>query len=672
MMPRLIKPMLATPVTKPFDHPDWIFEIKWDGYRAIAEVDKTKVRLYSRKHLSFEDRFPAIVASLKKLGHEAVLDGEVVVLDGAGRPQFHLIQNYQKTGEGRLVYEAFDLLYLDGQDLQNQPLGRRKELLAPLLHELPNVCLSEHIPAQGVAFFKAVSDKGLEGIVAKDARSRYWQGLRSQAWLKIKTHLRQDAVIAGFTAPKGSRKGFGALLLGVFAGEELLYIGHVGSGFTEAMLADLRARLEPLIQKKCPFRQPPRTNAPAQWVRPTLVGEISFRGWSPDGHLRHPVFMGLREDKCASDVRREVPAPVGKMIQPAAASTPTQRKARQAGRLPEARLKQPPSLSLASRGGPRRLGAPHEHQTKRLLVIAGRAVPVTNLDKVYWPKDGMRKGDMIEYYRETAAVILPYLRDRPLSLRRHPNGIEGKSFFQRDVSRQPPPDWVQTALLPSDSGPQNTIRTVLCQDEPTLIYLANLGCVELHPWSSRMGNLDRPDYVIFDLDPEDISFDQVIDAGQHIRKVLDQAGAEGYCKTSGQRGLHIYVPFGGRYAYEQARQFAELIVRFVHMSLPASTSLIRHPAKRQKRVYLDYLQNGKGKTVAAPYSLRAYPGAPVSTPLRWTEVKRGLDPGRFTLRTLARRLEKLGDLWTPVLGPGINLQASLERLAEGIARKARQ
>jgi bifunctional non-homologous end joining protein LigD len=608
-----IKPMLATPTTQPFDHPDWFFEIKWDGYRAIAEVAKTSVRLYSRKHLPFEDRFPSIVDSLKTLGHEAVLDGELVVLDEAGRPQFQLIQNYHKKGKGTLVYEVFDLLYLDGEDLQNLPLRSRKELLTSILDELPNVRLSEHIATQGVAFFKAVSERGLEGIVAKDARSRYRQGIRNRSWLKIKTHLRQDAIIAGFTAPKRSRKGFGALLLGVYSGRTLLYIGHVGSGFTDKSLTDLRARLDPLVQKICPFKQRPQTNGPAQWVRPTLVGEISFAGWSEEGHLRHPVFVGLREDKSAAEVRREVPEPVGVMLQ-------------------------------------------------------NRAVRLTNLDKIYWPNDGFRKGDMIEYYRQMAGVILPYLRDRPLSLRRHPNGIEGKSFFQKDVSAQPPPDWVRTVRLTSDSGPQKMIRSILCQDEPTLIYLANLGCIELHPWSCHMGSLDRPDYVVLDLDPENISFDQVIEAAQHTRKVLEQAGAEGYCKTSGQRGLHIYVPFGGRYDHELAKQFAELIVRLVHTRLPDTTSLIRQPAKRQKRVYLDYLQNGKGKTVAAPYSIRAYPGASVSTPLRWTEVKRGLDPGRFTMRTVPKRLEKIGDLWTPVLGQGLDLYASLERLAKRISR----
>jgi bifunctional non-homologous end joining protein LigD len=648
MMPRHVKPMLATAVTKAFDHPDWLFEIKWDGFRAIAEVDQTKVRLYSRKHLSFEDRFPAIVNSLKTLGHEAVLDGEVVVLDETGRPQFQLLQNFQKAGKGTLVYQVFDLLYLNGHDLQNLPLRRRKELLVSILDELRNVRLSEHIPTQGVAFFKAVSEKGLEGIVAKDAGSRYRQGIRSRSWLKIKTDLRQDAVIAGFTAPKGSRKGFGALLLGVFAGEELLYIGHVGSGFTETTLTDLRAKLEPLIQKACPFKQPPQTNAPAQWVRPNLVSEISFAGWSEDGHMRHPVYVGLREDKSASDVRREVPEPLVEMLQKTPAEAPRQTRGKAVIKTAE------------------------DIRPKRPLVIGGRSVALTNLDKVFWPQEGFRKGNLIEYYRQIAGVILPYLRDRPLSLRRHPNGIEGKSFFQKDVTGQPPPDWVQTVLLSFDSGEQKTIRAVLCQDEATLIYLANLGCIELHPWSSRMGSLDRPDYVILDLDPEDIAFDQVIEAAQQTRKVLEQAGAEGYCKTSGQRGLHIYVPFGGRYPFEQAKQFAELIVRLVHKRLPGSTSLIRQPAKRQKRVYLDYLQNGKGKTVAAPYSLRAYPGAPVSTPLRWTEVKRGLDPSRYTIWTLPKRLEKIGDSWAPVLGQGIDLHASLERLAVFLKKASRK
>jgi bifunctional non-homologous end joining protein LigD len=359
------------------------------------------------------------------------------------------------------------------------------------------------------------------------------------------------------------------------------------------------------------------------------VCEVSFAGWTDDGHMRHPVFVGLREDQPASEVRREMPESPQEIV-------------------PE--TKTPATTAWAGRPNGR-------------MAVGDRTVAVTNLNKVYWPADGYAKGDLLDYYRSVAGIILPHLKDRPLALHRHPNGIEGKSFFQKDVSQQPPPEWITTADLPSDGGDRKTIRWVLCQDEPTLVYLANLGCIELNPWNARIGSLDQSDYAVLDLDPEDIAFDQVIEAAQVVRRMLDQVGATGYCKTSGKRGLHIYVPFGARYRHEQARHFAELIAHLVHRQLPGTTSLVRHPAGRQQRVYLDFLQNGKGKTVAAPYSVRPYPGGTVSTPLKWSEVKRGLDPSRFTIRTLASRLAKLGDLWKPVLGQGIDLPACLDRLA---------
>jgi bifunctional non-homologous end joining protein LigD len=289
-------------------------------------------------------------------------------------------------------------------------------------------------------------------------------------------------------------------------------------------------------------------------------------------------------------------------------------------------------------------------------------VPVTNLDKVYWQEDGYTKDDLISYYREFADFILPYLRDRPESLNRHPNGIHAKNFFQKDMSRQPPPAWVQTVELISDSDGKK-MRAPLCQDEASLVYLANLGCIELNPWHSRVGNLDRPDYLMLDLDPEAVSFEHVVEAAQTIRKVIEQAGGEAFCKTSGKRGLHVYLPLGAQYSDEIAKQVAELIARIVSGRLPAITSLIRNPRLRQGRVYLDYLQNGKGKTLAAPYSARPYPKATVSTPLKWTEVRRGLDPSKFTIRTLAKRLHTVGDLWKPVLGPGPDMSAVVDQLA---------
>jgi bifunctional non-homologous end joining protein LigD len=623
-MPRRIKPMLATLVEAPFDRPGWLFELKWDGYRAIAEVDRRGVAFYSRSQQSFAHRFAPLVESLGKLGHEAVLDGEVVVVDDEGKSSFQLLQNYQRTGAGRLRYYVFDLLYLDGHDLRGLPLRRRKELLGQILGTLPDVLLSEHVQEQGVAFFEAAQARGLEGIMAKDGESPYREGRRGPEWLKIKTRRRQEAVIGGFTEPRGHRKDLGALVLGVYEEGRLTYIGHTGGGLNAPGLADLRARLEPLVRRTCPFHERPATNAPVHWVEPRLVCEVSFQEWTDDGILRQPIFVGLRDDKPATAVRREEARPVRAAV--AAAERPQRRRAAPAAKLP-----------------------------------AAPKPPLTNLDKVYWPDEGFTKGDLIAYYREVAPVLLPYLRDRPESLHRHPDGIAGESFFQKDVSGRPPPDWVQTVTLPSESHGR-AVTYLLCQDEATLLYLANLGCIELNPWNARLGSLDRPDYLVLDLDPVSVPFARVIEAALAIRTMLDRAGAESVCKTSGKRGLHIFVPLGARYDTELARQFAELVANLVHQRLPGFTSVVRSPALRQRRVYLDFLQNRRGQTLAAPYSVRPHPGATVSTPLRWQEVKKGLDPGRFTLRTLPGRLARVGDLWQPVLGPGVDLADCLERL----------
>ncbi|MBO0697632.1 MAG: DNA ligase D [Zavarzinella sp.] len=620
-MPRDIRPMLATLVDGPFDRPGWLFELKWDGYRAVAEVTRSGVRLYSRNHQSFENKFAPVAVALRGLGHEAVLDGEVVVVDESGRSQFQLLQNYQKTGRGNLVYFVFDLLYLDGRDLRSLPLVERKEMLREMLPALPHVRYGDHVLDDGTAFFRAAADRGLEGIIGKDGSSRYREGVRSGDWVKIKTRRRQEAVIGGYTAPRGRRVGLGALVLGVYEGNELVYIGHTGGGLDTRGLTDLRARLEELTTDDCPFRKKPRTNAPVKWVRPELVCEVAFQEWTDDGRMRQPIFVGLREDKPARSVRREREHPV-------------------------AEIRVTPSVARRTR--------------RKATTPAGPAL--TNLDKVYWPDDGYTKGDLIAYYREMAPVLLPHLKDRPMSLHRHPNGIKAASFFQKDVSKQPPPEWVETVTIPPESG-DSPVTYCLCQDQASLLYLANLACIELNPWISRVGSLERPDFLVVDLDPEAIPFPRVIEAALAVRRALEDAGAECLCKTSGKRGLHVCVPLGAKYDFDQARQFAQLLATLVHQKLPRSTSLVRQPALRQKRVYLDYLQNRRGQTLVAPYSVRPAPGAPVSTPLRWSEVRKGLDPGRFTIRTMAKRLEKFGDVWDASWKPGVDLGGCLERLA---------
>ena len=629
-MPRKLTPMLTTAVDAPFDKDGWLFEIKWDGYRAIAEVTGGKVELYSRNQLSFTSRYEPLVDELQGLGHDAVLDGEVVVLDDDGRSRFQLLQNYMKTGEGDLRYYAFDILWLDGYDLRKQPLVDRKELLRELLGDGQRVLFSDHVKKAGKAFYLAAEQQGLEGIIGKDAASPYRMGRRTGEWVKVKTETRQEAVVGGFTTPQGSRKGFGALVLGVYEGNDLVYIGHTGTGFNEKVLAGMHRKLKRLARKNSPFATPPKTNTPATWVKPELVAEVKFQEWTEDGHMRKPVFMGLREDKRVAEVRREQP------------KSPAEGASGQATN-PDEELR---------------------------VKIGSRELKLTNLAKVYWPArtgsggpdDGYTKRDLITYYRGMAKTILPYLKDRPESLNRHPGGINEQGFYQKDV-RDQPPAWVKTKKIYSESNEAN-INYLVCNDEATLVYLANLGCIELNPWHSRTDKLKHPDYLLIDLDPEDISFDEVVRAAKEVKTVLDSAGVPSYCKTSGATGLHICVPLGRKYTYDQTKQFAEIVVNIVHTKLPDTTSLERSPAKRQGKIYLDYLQNRKGQTMAAPYCLRPRQKAPVSTPLEWREVRKGLDPTKFNIETIAKRLDAKGDLWKPVLGKGIDLQKALTKLTD--------
>jgi bifunctional non-homologous end joining protein LigD len=630
-----VAPMLATLVDAPFDREGWIFEIKWDGFRAIAETSSRSARLYSRNYKSFDERFVPLISALRSLKRSAILDGEIVVLDEHGRSDFQLLQNYQRTGEGLLRYYVFDLLKLDRRNLRGLPLVERKKLLAETIRGVPHLALSEHVENEGAAFFRAAQEQGLEGVIAKNGASAYREGARTDDWVKIKTHRRQEAVIGGYTEPKGSRSDLGALVLGVYEGDDFVYIGHTGGGFNAASLGEVRGRLEKHQRKTCPFVQEPRTNAPVQWVAPKLVCEVKFQEWTQDGRMRQPIFLGLRDDKEATVVVRERPKSVAKAIDTARTGTNLKKKAM--------------SKSLTR---------------TRVADVAKVVEPdLTNLDKVYFPDDGYTKGDVVAYYREVAPVLLPLLQGRPQSLHRHPNGINGSHFFQKDVSRQPPPAWVETIVQHSESTNED-IRYLVCQNEATLLYMANLGCIELNPWHSRIGSLDHPDYMLIDLDPQGQSFDEVVRTAQTVRRILEDAGAECVCKTSGKRGLHIVVPLGARYEYEEVRQFAELVATLVNRRLPATTSMERSPAKRRNRIYLDYLQNSRGQTVASAYAVRPAPGATVSTPLRWPEVKKGLDPKKFTIKTMPRRLDRLGDLWKPILAKGADLSKVLARLTK--------
>jgi bifunctional non-homologous end joining protein LigD len=671
-MPVEVTPMLATLTNEPFDHPDWLFEIKWDGYRAVAYADKSKVELISRNLTPFTEKYFPVTDALKELGLKAVLDGEIVAVDEKGLAVFQSLQNWQNTPV-RLQYFVFDILWLDGYDLTGLPLLERKKILKGVLPASDAVIkYSDHVTESGKEFFDAALAQGLEGIMAKKSASVYKIGSRTEDWVKIKVNLRQEVVIAGYTEPRNTRKFFGSLLLGLYEGNELVYIGHTGSGFNAKSLESIYKQLQPLKTDKCPFDHCPKGNMPVTWVKPNLVCEIKFTEWTKDRIARHPIFMGLRTDKKAKDVTFEKSinmASLQKVKNPEKASGTVQPPARQsksvkkpapsAAKVP---ARQAPATKTAVKKSPAAKAVNPEDGEKQELTIGGHVLQLTNLNKVYWKKEGFRKGDMINYYLKIAPYMMPYMIDRPQSLNRHPNGIEGPNFFQKDMKGKVP-DWIQTHEDFSEST-NETVAYLVCRDEATLLYMANLGCIEMHPWHSRSQSWERPDWCLIDLDPDKKnSFDQVIQVAKMVKQVLDSIGAEAYPKTSGSTGIHIYIPLGAKYDYDQSKQLAELVVTLVNHELPELTSVERSPAKRKGKIYLDFLQNRQTQTAAAPYSLRPKPGVPVSTPLDWTELKKGLTPTSFHAGNIFDRLKKEGDLFKPVLGKGINLEKVLAKLA---------
>jgi bifunctional non-homologous end joining protein LigD len=606
-MPRSIKPMLATLADAPFDDHEWIFEVKWDGYRVIAEVEKGKVRLYSRNNNDFTEQYREISTALAKVGRNTVLDGEVVAVDGHGVAKFQLLQQHGET-PASLLYYVFDILYLDGVDLRDRPLVERKEILKSVIPKNSVVRYSDHIEETGISFFEAAAKNDLEGIMAKRKESLY-VSRRTDDWLKVKTSRRQEAVIAGFTEPRGSRAKFGALVLGIYEGSELRYIGHTGGGFNEKSLVQVYNKLHKLATKESPFNVVPKTNMPVTWVRPKLVCEVKFAEWTESGTMRQPIFIGLREDKKPSEVVREDKKDVRKI---------QKKKEREKGE-----------------------------------------VKLTNLDKIYFPEDGITKGDVIDYYDKISSYILPHLKDRPESLNRHPNGIDEPNFFQKNFESDLP-SFVETYVRKREGKDKKDVRYIVCQNKETLLYMANLGCIEINPWNSRTTSPEGSDFLIIDLDPSGRPWKDLIKVAKTVHGVLDKACEKNYVKTSGKRGFHVVVPLGGKYKHEDVKNLAHLLAGYVHRELPNITSLERDPKKRKDKIYLDYLQNNFAQTLAAPYSVRPRKGATVSTPLLWSEVTEKLDPTKFTIKTIFKRLEKMGDIWKPVLTEKIDLKKSIE------------
>jgi bifunctional non-homologous end joining protein LigD len=665
-MPQEIKPMLATLVDTPFSNEDWLFEIKWDGYRAVAYMEDDYFELLSRNNLSFLKKYSPVADALKALGIRAVLDGEIVAVDEKGVGNFQLLQNWQTTRIGNLRYYVFDIIWLEGYDLTRLPLIERKRILQQIIPgDDPILKYSDHVLADGEKFFKVALKGGLEGIMAKKVSSKYELGNRAETWLKIKVSQRQEVIIAGYTQPRRTRKFFGSLLLGVYNKDELIYVGHTGSGFNTKSLEQIFKKLQPLVVKESPFVNPPKTNMPATWVKPKLVCEIKFTEWTRELQARHAIFMGLREDKNAKDVNIENSKQMASIVKKSAAkkntaklvtAAPVKKKEQPVIKKPEG-VKQsikPAAVFDVANG------------KDQQLVVGKRELKFTNLNKPYWKKEGITKGDMLNYYAKIAPYILPYMKDRPQSLHRHPDGINGLQFFQKDM-RGKIPEWIATHESFSEST-NETIQYMVCNDEATLLYMANLGCIEMHPWHSRTKKPDNPDYCLIDLDPDkNNTYDQVVEVAQLIKQLLDDVGAECYPKTSGSTGMHIYIPLGAKYNYDQSKQLAELIVTIINNEVPDYTSVLRNPDKRKGKIYLDFLQNRESQTAAVAYSLRPKPNAPVSTPLDWSEVKKGLTASTYTMHNIFDRLKSVGDIFQPILGKGINLQSVLKKIEAKIA-----
>lgn len=652
-IPSNLIPMLATLVDAPPTEPGWLYEVKWDGYRALAYLDKGKVELRSRNNKSFNEKFYPIHAALQKLKLHAVLDGEIIVINEKGISDFGQLQNWRSEADGDLVFYVFDVLWYNGESLLEMTLTSRQELLSKILPAHPLIHISKAFPSTGSDFLDAARKMDLEGIMAKREDSTYTPGARSKEWLKIKTGKRQEVVIGGFTKNEGSGKTFSALLVGVFKNGKLQYTGKIGTGFSDALQKEMMQQFKPLITTTPPFDEIPDVNKPsrfrpnppkasATWLKPKLVCEVSYTELTSDGVMRHPSFEGMRIDKKAKDVVLEKEKPVRSL-------TGKKKTILQEKKIINDR---------PAKGERKTLLNPTDKSQER--VITGHNLKFTNLDKIYWPGEKITKRDMLNYYYQVAPFMVPYLKDRPQSLNRYPNGIKGESFYQKDVTGKVP-SWIKAFPYHSEADNRDK-HFMVCSGEASLLYMASLGCIEMNPWSSRIQAPDHPDWCIIDLDPDKNSFDQVVETALVTKAVLDTVKIPGYCKTSGSTGLHIYIPLHAKYTYESSKEFGRVIATIVQRELPRFTSIERPTAKRKGKIYIDFLQNRPQATLAAAYSLRPKPGAPVSMPLYWEEVKKGLKILDFTIRNAMPRLKETGDIFKPVTGKGINLHQAMKAL----------
>ena len=674
-MPRTLEPMKAQLVDAAFDDDRWLFEVKWDGIRLVSFIDNGKVSLQTRAGRIVDDEYPQLQAVSRLVNaKQAVLDGEIVALDEEGRPSFQLLQNRGKEPHP-MQYVVFDIVYLDGQRLFRVPLEDRKRLLRDIVRDSDLLKYSEHVLGEGKAFFKAAQQKQLEGIVAKLRDSPYQPGMRSSAWLKIKAVRQQEVVIGGFTEPRGGRRHFGALIVGVYEDGKFVYAGHVGGGFDERSLESLAKLMKPLIVKTSPFSgEPPRGNEKPTWVRPKLVAEVKFAEWTRDGVMRQPVFLGLRDDVDPREVRRELPHDADREMAQAKRA-PTARGKRQqvahktSTRVARSRVSAPSKatatdipdtpLSKAAAQIAKKLrtdirGATASElealdaiKTEGNWEVGGRIVHLTNLHKLLFPEDRYSKRDLIRYYVQVAPVMIPYYKDRPLSMNPHPDGIHGKSYWVKDKPDYAP-EWIPTFRYQDQKGLKDWI---LIEEVATLAWLANHAVIDMHPWYSRVDKPEYPDWSVIDLDPaEGATFKDVVAVAKVMKSALDHLELIGVLKTTGQSGLHIYIPIERRYTLEESRGFVAKLAHMIAELMPEKVTEVWEVKRRTGKIRIDYTQNVINKTLAGPYSVRPALRAPVSTPIAWRELDDSrLRPDKWTIKTLGDRLLEVGDLFHDAL-----------------------
>ena len=663
---QLPPPMLAVAADRPFSRPGWLFELKYDGIRAIAAVRGSEVRVVGRRGRDETGRYPearAISAQLQ--AGSAVLDCEIVVLGEQGRPDFERLQSRMNVSGpaevGRaaarypVTFVVFDLLELDGRDLTGTSLRIRKKTLRDIVGPHGPLLFADHVEESGEELFAVVRQRGLEGIVAKRADSTYHPGRRSPDWLKVKAWQTQSCAVAGWTEGHGRRGHLGALVLAVRDADGWEHCGQVGTGLGEAEITDLRRRLEPLRRTTSALRSVPSLAEPVTWVEPRLVCEVRHAGWTRGGVLRHPAYVARRDDILAMDCVREQPAEVSTLVPAAEAGAGTRPSPQEASGGPGRALAAAPARSRGSRHQPDGLSSDVAEALEVLprlraddwWQIGGRRLRLTHLDKPLWPEPLITKRQMIDYYVRMSPYLLPHLHDRPLSTQVFPDGVTGHSFWRKDKPSHAP-EWIDSWVFRGEGGSK---RWIVVREPATLAWLANAAVVDLHPWHSRIDAPDRPDWAVFDLDPfEPASFDDVRDIARLVKAALDHLGLRGLLKTSGQTGLQIYVPLRRGPDYDQVRGWVEEVARAIGRVEPDRISWEWTVSRRAGRIRIDYTQNIINKTLAAPYSLRPLPGAPVSTPLGWEELDDPrLRPDGWTMTTIWDRLAAVGDLFREVL-----------------------